>query len=169
MTSYRPRVLQLWILNCKFVAAIFASDASCALLAVWRPGSLSHWSGIASPPVWHSIACLKTAPMILGALLFAARQAVCCCGLERSKISAFLPASAALWPGCQGESVSLTSRRHSASQHAVTLKDVGGGAHAQKATNSHAAIDLCMPLRSWKKVMNWRYFLYAHMNMSILF
>lgn len=74
---------------------------------------------------WHSIRRAKN--KVDGPECCTARAlwAVCCCGLERYKISVFSPLSAALWPRCQCRSVSLMSRRHSASQHAV--RDVGGG------------------------------------------
>lgn len=61
--------------------------------------------------------------MILNAALLTPGGNVCCCGLKRKRIHVLFPSS--LWPCCQCGSVSLTSRRHSASQHAV--KDVGGG------------------------------------------
>lgn len=86
----------------------------------------------------------------------------------------FSPLSAALWPRCQCRSVSLTSRRHSASQHAV--RDVGGGVSVCvcvcvcvrvfiQLEDSHADINYCILLHHSAqglsilsaKIMKWTY------------
>lgn len=96
----------------------------------------SELAGVVETLDWHSVRWLQKSVMFLN-VLCTARQGCLLSWIEafdnRCLVVVFLccfccffpPSSATFWPCCQSRSVSLMSRRHSASQHAV--KDVEGG------------------------------------------